>query len=77
MVSPTLKEYEVVTEAMINQEKSVGLLFDTWKGRPMPTDSVVGHWMEELVKLLGVEFNPDLQVDKNWGEVTDKVASLP
>ena len=29
-----------------------------------------------VFKLLGVWFGPDLQVDKNWGEVTSRVASL-
>lgn len=65
MVSTTLGEYEVVIRAMSNQEKSVDLQLSTQRGRSMFTNSVVRCWMEGLVKLLGVWFSEDHQVDKN------------
>jgi hypothetical protein len=76
VIGTTLREYEAVTGAKINHEKSVGLQLGTWRGRSMPPDSVVGRWTDGPVKLLGVWFGPDLQVDKNWGEVTSRVAHL-
>lgn len=38
----TLWVYEVVSGATINQDNSVGLHFDTWRGRSMTSDNVVG-----------------------------------
>ncbi len=76
VVGTILKEYEAVTGAKINPDKSVGLRLGTWRGRPMPSNSVVGRWTDGPVKLLGVWFGPDLQLDRNWDEVTSKVASL-
>jgi hypothetical protein len=76
VVGTTLKEYELLTGAKINQDKSVGLQLGTWRGRSMPSDGVVGRWTDGPVKLLGVWFGPDLQVDRNWDEVTSKVVSL-
>ncbi len=70
------KEYEAATGATINPDKSVGLRLGTWRGKSMPSDSVVGCWTDRPVKLLGVWFGPDLQLDKNWDEVTSRVASL-
>lgn len=34
----------------------------------MPSNNVVGRWMENPVLLLGVWFDPELHVEKNWAE---------
>ena len=42
----------------------------------MPASGDFCRWTEGPVKLLGVWFGPDLQVEKNWDEVASRVASL-
>lgn len=70
VIGSILRLYEAVTGTQVNQEKSVSLHLGTWRGRFMPTASIVEHWMKVLVKLLGVWFGPGLHVDKN-GMVDD------
>lgn len=75
MVSITLWAYDVVAVAVVKQENSEGPQLSTWRCRRMSTDTVVA--LDGIpVTFLGVWFCPDLQVDKNWSEVTNKVASL-
>ncbi|GAB1597330.1 hypothetical protein Ahia01_000009400 [Argonauta hians] len=75
-IGTIIKGYERVSGASINHEKSVCLRLGSWRGRPMPPDSVAGHWTDGPVKMLGVWFGPDLQVERNWDEVTSRVANL-
>lgn len=42
----------------------------------MSTNCVVGHCTEGPVKLLGVSFGPDLQMNKNLWEVTSRETIL-
>ena len=75
-VGAILQEYQQVTGACINRDKSVGLQLGNWRGRPTPASGEFCRWTEGPVKLLGVWFGPDLQVDRNWDEVASRVASL-
>lgn len=59
------KRYEMVARAKFNQEKSVVLQLGTWRGKWMSPNSIVRHQTEGLVKLLGVWFRENLQLEKN------------
>lgn len=37
---------------------------------------ILGHWTDGHVKLIGVWFDLDVRVEKNWNDVTSSVASL-
>lgn len=65
-----------MTLVKINDDKSAVLQLGTWRSRSMPIDCVVGCRTEGQVKLVGLWFDPDLQVDKNWSEVKNRMVSL-
>ena len=69
-VRKEIERDEVVTGANINREKSVGFQLGSWKGCALPGPFI---WMEGPCKMLGVWFSPDLQLQKNWSEVLEKV----
>ena len=71
-VSKEIGRYEAVTGAKINREKSVGLRLGSWKGCVLPGPFI---WKDGPCKILGVCFGPDLQLEKNWSEVLDKVVA--
>lgn len=75
VISTTLTVYKVVVGAKTNQ-KLVDLQLSTWRGRSIPPNNIIRHWMEEPVKLLVVCFDPGLQVDKNWSRMMRRVDSL-
>lgn len=56
LVSETLKEYEAMKVEKINSEMSVDLRLGTWGNKPIPSNSIsiVGHWTDRPVKLVGV-----------------------
>ena len=86
-VSKEIGRYEAVTGAKINREKSVGLRLGSWKGCALPgpftwkngpSFQVKGPGRAQPFhepKILGVWFGPDLQLEKNWSEVLDKVVA--
>lgn len=51
--SKAIEEYEMLAGANVNREKSVGLLLSNWRSNLMPSDNVVRHLTEGLIKLLG------------------------
>ena len=67
-VSKEIGRYEAVTGAKINREKSVGLRLGSWKGCALPGPFI---WKDGPCKILG----PDLQLEKNWSEVLEKVVT--
>ena len=71
-VSKEIGRYEAVTGAKINREKSVGLRLGSWKGCALPGPFI---WKDGPCKILGVWFGPDLQLEKNWSEVLNKVVA--
>ena len=71
-VSKEIGRYEAVTGAKINREKSVSLRLGSWKGCALPGPFI---WKDGPCKILGVWFGPDLQLEKNWSEVLEKVVT--
>ena len=69
-VSKEIGRYEAVTRAKINREKSVGLRLGSLKSCALPCPFI---WKDGPCKILGVGFGPDLQLEKNWSEVLEKV----
>ena len=64
-------EYERITGAKVNFNKSEGLQLSAWRGSntlPEPFRLSDGP-----VRILGVWFGPDLQLERNWSEVQAKV----
>ena len=61
-----------MTGAKINREKSVGLRLGSLKGCALPGPFI---WKDGPCKKLGVWFGPDLQLEKNWSEVLEKVVA--
>ena len=61
-----------MTGAKINREKSVGLQLGSLKGCALPGPFI---WKDGPCKILGVWFGPDLQMEKNWSEVLEKVVA--
>ena len=69
-VQKAVDRYEKVTGAKINRDKSSGLRLGAWKGVALPGPF---SWTDGPVRILGVWFGPDLQLEKNWSEVKSKV----
>ena len=70
-VKEALARYEFVTGAKINCEKSEGVRLGLWRSAsPLPGPFSLGNGP---IKILGVWFGPDLQIEKNWSEVQTKV----
>ena len=72
VVSKEIGKYEAVTGAKINREKSDGLRLGSWKGCALPGPFI---WKDGPCQILGVWFGPDLQLEKNWSEVLEKVVA--
>lgn len=49
---------------------SIGLLLGTCRRKSIPFNNVVRLWTGGLVKMFGVWFDLDLQIEKNLSEVT-------
>ena len=67
----TAARYEKVAGAKVNFDKSEGLRLGAWRGSvllPQPF-----RWGDGLVRILGVWFEPGLQLERNWLEVRAKV----
>ena len=63
-VKKAVSEYERIAGAKVNFDKSEGLRLGAWRG----SDTFPGP-----VRILGVRFEPDLQMERNWSEVQAKV----
>ena len=66
-VKKAVARYEQVAEAKVNLDKSEGLRLGVWRGGV----SLPGlfRWCDSLVRILGVWFGSDLQLERNWSEV--------
>ena len=67
VVGAEIRLYETVTGAKINCDKSSGLRIGAWRGMPLQGPF---SWSDGPCKILGVWFGPDLQLEKNWSEVS-------
>ena len=70
-VKKAVSEYERIAGAKVNFDKSEGLRLGAWRG----SDTLPGpfRWSDGPVRILGVWFGPDLQLERNWSEVQAKV----
>ena len=66
-----VSEYERIAGAKVNFDKSEGLRLGAWRG----SDTLPGPfcWSDGPVRILGVWFGPNLQLERNWLEVQAKV----
>ena len=64
-------EYERIAGAKVNFDKSEGLRLGAWRG----SNTLPGpfRWSDGPIRILGVWFGPDLQLERNWSEVHAKV----
>ena len=69
-VLQALDEYERITGAKINRSKSKGLRLGAWRRLNPPGPF---EWTNGPIKILGIWFGPDLQLELNWSEVQVKV----
>lgn len=51
---------------------SHGLWLDLWKGSPLLGSF---SWTDGLCKILSIWFNPNLQLEKNWLKVLEKIVA--
>ena len=70
-VKEAVVEYERIAGAKVNFDKSKGLRLGAWRGSN--TLSGPFRWSNGPVRILGVWFGPDLQLERNWPEVQTKV----
>ena len=70
-VKMAVSEYERIAGAKVNFDKSEGLRLGAWRG----SNTLPGpfRWSDGPVRILGVWFGPDLQLERNWLEVQAKV----
>ena len=70
-VKEAVVEYERIAGARINFDKSEGLRLGAWRG----SNSLPGpfRWSDGPVRILGVRFGPNLQLERNWSEVQPNV----
>ena len=70
-VKKAVGEYERIAGAKVNFDKSEGLRLGAWTG----SNTLPGpfRWSDGPVRILGVWFGPDLQLERNWSEVQAKV----
>ena len=70
-VKEAVVEYERMAGAKVNFDKSEGLRLGAWRGNntlPGPF-----RWSDRPIRILGVWFGTDLQLEQNWAEVQAKV----
>ena len=70
-VKKAVGEYERIAGAKVNFDKSEGLQFGAWTGSNTLPEPF--RWSDGPVRILGVWFGPDLQLERNWSEVQAKV----
>ena len=70
-VKEEVVEYERIAEAKVNFDKSEGLRLGAWRG----SNTLPGpfRWSDGPIRILGVWFGPDLQLERNWSEVHAQV----
>ena len=70
-VKEAVVEYERIAGAKVNFNKSEGLRIGAWRG----SNTLLGpfRWSDGPIRILGVWFGPDLQLERNWSEVHAKV----
>ena len=70
-VKKAVSEYERIAGAKVNFDKSEGLRLGAWRG----SNTLPGpfRWSDGPVRILGVWFGPDLQLERNWLEIQAKV----
>ena len=70
-VKKAVGKYEQIAGPEFDFDKSEGLQLGAW----MSSDTlpVPFCWSDRLIRILGVWFGPDLQLDRNWLEVQAKV----
>ena len=70
-VKEAVVEYERIAGAKVNFDKSEGLRLGAWRG----SNTLPGpfRWSDGPIRILGVWFGPDLQLERNWSEVQTKV----
>ena len=70
-VKEAVVEYERIAGAKVNFDKSEGLRLGAWRG----SNTLPGpfRWSDGPIRILGVWFGPDLQLERNWSEVRAKV----
>ena len=69
-VKEAVAEYERIAGVKVNFDKSEGLL-GAWRG----SNTLPGpfRWSDGPIRILGMWFGPDLQLEQNWSEVHAKV----
>ena len=70
-VKEAVVEYERIAGVKVNFDKSEGLRLGAWRG----SNTLPGpfSWSDGPIRILGVWFGPDLQLERNWSEVHAKV----
>ena len=70
-VKEAVVEYEWIAGAKVNFDKSEGLRLGAWRG----SNTLPGpfRWSDGPIRIHGVWFGPDLQLERNWSEVQAKV----
>ena len=70
-VKEAVVEYERIAGAKVNFDKSEGLRLGAWMG----SNTLPGpfRWSDGPIRILGVWFGPDLQLERNWSEVHAEV----
>ena len=73
-VTTAVGKYERIVGAKVNSDKSEGLRLGAWRG----SDILPGpfRWSDGPVRILGVWFGLDLQLERNWSEEQAKVNAL-
>ena len=72
-VHQVLIRYQQITGSIINCSKSSALRLGGWRGgTPLPA---LFDWTDGPIRILGIWFGPDLQLEKNWMEVRTKVGA--
>ena len=70
-VKEAVVEYERIAGAKVNFDKSEGLRLGAWRGSNTLPEPF--RWSDGPIRILGVWFGPDLQLERNWSEVHAKV----
>ena len=70
-VKEAVVEYERIAGAKVNFDKSESLQLGAWRA----SNTLPGpfHWIGGPIRIIGVWFGPDLQLERNWSEVQAKL----